>query len=75
MMAFNCDLLTWLLPCFQWLSAVLEKCLLGSADTVVSVYGERSPQKSPAAGRLVVYWKVCSEGFSPNLGEKPPELW
>lgn len=53
--------------------AVLEKCLLGCADRVVSVYGERSPQNSSV--RLLVYWKVCSEGFSPDLGEKPSELW
>lgn len=50
--------------------AVLEKCLLGCADTFVSVYSERSPQNISAAGRLVMYRKVCA-----SLGEEPSELW
>lgn len=60
MMAFNHDLLTQLLPCFQWLFSVLETCLLGCAYTFVPVYHERSPQNSSAAGRLLVHWKVCA---------------
>lgn len=58
MMAFNHDLLTRLLPCFQLLFAVLEKCLLGCAYTFVSLYHERSSQNSSAAGRLLVHWEV-----------------
>lgn len=75
MMAFNGDLLTRFLPCFQCLPAVLEKCLLGCADTVVSVYGERSPQNRPPAG-ILVYWKVCSEfSICSRFEEEPFELW
>lgn len=46
--AFNNNSVMQLLPCFQWLFAVLEECLLGCACAFVSIDGQRSPQRSSA---------------------------